>query len=63
MLCRDGDWVVGLFYCQAQQYADSDGEQDVIIDDQLFLITPRWEVLDDKVRDIDNRLSSWGFKT
>ena len=55
--------MVGLFYCQAQQYADSDGEQDVIIDDQLFLITPRWEVLDDKVRDIDNRLSSWGFKT
>jgi hypothetical protein len=49
------------FYYQGQQYADSEGGQDVIIDDQLFLVTPRWEVLDDKVRDLDNRLHLRGL--
>jgi len=49
------------FYYLGQQYADNEGGQDVIIDDQLFLVTPRWEVLDDKVRDLDNRLSFGGI--
>jgi hypothetical protein len=31
---------------------------DVIIDDQLFLVTPRWEALDTKVGDLSDQIPS-----